>query len=115
MRHPLLFDTFAKAKDYLVSKSREMNTKVKDSKKTVIHELPSGHCVTSKLLKAGCTVSDLNSNDIITYEKANTISKSTSISSTDKGSKYLILPLYETINSPPKSVKFQVRYIRFNN
>ena len=112
---PLLFDTFAKAKDYLVSKSREMNTKVKDSKKTVIHKLPSGHCVTSKLLKAGCTVNDLNSNDIITYEKANTISKSTSISSTDKGSKYLILPLYETINSPPESVKFQVRYIRFNN
>lgn len=31
----------------------------------------------------------------------------------DKGSRYLILPVYENENSPPNSVKFQVRYIRF--
>ena len=73
-----LFDSFAAAKKYLETKSREMNTKVKDSKKSVIHKLePSGHYVTSKILRAGCSVLDLNIDDIITYEKAKTISKST--------------------------------------
>jgi hypothetical protein len=111
-----LFNTFAEAKKYLETKSREMNTKVKDSKKSVVHKLvPSGHYVTSKLLRTGCSVSDLNVDDIITYEKAKTISKSTAISSTDKGSKYLILPLYENINSHPESVKYQVRYIKFHS
>lgn len=111
-----LFDSFAAAKKYLETKSREMNTKVKDSKKSVIHKLePSGHYVTSKILRAGCSVSDLNIDDIITYEKAKIISKSTSISSTGKGSKYLILPLYENSSSHPESVKYQVRYIRFHS
>ena len=110
-----LFDSFAAAKDYLKTKAREMKTKVNDSKKDVIHVLPSGYHVTSKLLKSGCKVENMNKDDIITLEKAKTISKGTAISSTDKGSKYLILPLYENMNSPPKSVKYQVRYIRFNN
>ena len=66
-------------------------------------------------MKSGCKVENMNKDDIITLEKAKTISKGTAISSTDKGSKYLILPLYENMNSPPKSVKYQVRYIRFNN
>ena len=36
------------------------------------------------------------------------------LSSTNKGSKYLILPFYENMNSPPQDVKYQVRYLSNN-
>lgn len=111
--HEILFDSFEKAKEFLKSKEREMDTKVKSTKKSVIHIVSGGYSVTSKLLKAGQTVNNLSKDDIITKEHANNISPSTSISSTDKGSRYLILPIYEDINSHPNSVKFQVRYIKF--
>ena len=36
------------------------------------------------------------------------------MSSTDKGSRF-ILPVYESENSPPDSVRYQVRYIRYKD
>jgi hypothetical protein len=110
--HAELFNTFEAAKAFLVGKEREMDGKVRSTKKSVIH-ICEGYSVTSKLLRDGQTVEDLTKEDRITLEKAKAILNSRSISSTDKGSRYLILPVYETDDSPPNSVKFQVRYIKF--
>ena len=89
--------------------------KTRISKKNVIHRSPEtrDYAVTSKLLKAGKTVHDLNYEDVLTIEKANRIAPSTCISSTDKGSRFLILPVYENENTPPNKEKYQVRYISF--
>jgi hypothetical protein len=108
-----LFNSFEEAKLFLFTKEREMDCKVKITKNSVIHE-HEGYCVTSKLLQANKTVADLTKDDRITMEKARTIPPSRCISSTDKGSRYLILPVYENEMSPPKSVKYQVRYIKFD-
>ena len=110
--HTSLFDTFEKAKSFLVTKEREMDGKVRSTKQSVIH-IREGYSVTSKLAVDGQCVEDLTKEDRVTMEKAKTISNSRCISSTDKGSRYLILPVYENEDSPPKSVKFQVRYIKF--
>ena len=111
--HPELFPSFNKAKEFLKTKSREMGAKVTvtESKNSVLHKTPSGHEVTSKLVAVAAITND----DIITIEKAKTIAAGTNISSTDKGSRYLILPVYETISSPPNSVQYQVRYLRFKH
>ena len=91
-----------------------MKTVPKESKGSVIHQTPDGgYSVTSKLLKPGKKVADLRSSDRITLEDASRIAPGSCISSTDKGSRYLILPVYESMDSPPKSVQFQVRYISF--
>ena len=41
------------------------------------------------------------------------IGPGTCISSTEKGSRYLILPVYETMETRPTDEKYQVRYIDF--
>lgn len=110
--HPILLDTFEKAKAFLVTKEREMDGKVRSTKKSVIH-ICDGYSITSKLLRDGQTVEDLTKEDRITIEKAKSILNSRCISATDKGSRYLILPVYENEESLPNSVKFQVRYIKF--
>ena len=110
--HPILFDTFEQAKAELVKKEREMDGKVRSTKKSVIHTC-EGYSVTSKLLKPGQTVNDLTKEDRITVEKSKSIPASRSISSTDKGSRYRIVPVYENMDSLPNSVKYQVRYIKF--
>jgi hypothetical protein len=111
--HPHLFDTFEEAKNFLSTKENEMRSRVRISKKNVIHEC-EGYFITSKLLRPGQKTTDLTKNDRITLEKAKHIPYSRSISSTSKGSKYLILPVYENEDSPPQDVKFQVRYINFD-
>ena len=111
--HDELFPSFEKSKEFLITKQREMDSKVKVIKKSVIHEC-EGYFVTSKLLTQGKTIADLTKDDRITLEKVKNIATSRCISSTDKGSRYLILPVYENELSPPTSVKFQVRYIKFD-
>jgi len=110
--HPILFATFEKAKEFLVTKEREMNCKVRSTKKSVIH-ICEGYYINSKLLKPGQTIDDLTKDDRITIDKAKSITASRSISSTDKGSRYLILPVYDNDNSLPDKVKYEVRYIKF--
>jgi len=108
----ILFNSFDEAKKFLITKEREMGCKVKITKNNVIHEL-EGYYITSKLLRVNQTVSDLTKDDRITIETAKKIPVSRCISSTDKGSRYLILPVYDNMMSQPKSVKYQVRYIKF--
>jgi len=68
-----------------------------------------GYWVTSKLLTSGMTVDNLTGNNRLTLAMANKLSVGRCISSTDKGSKYLILPVYESMTTI--EVKYQVRYI----
>ena len=98
-----------------MTKDGEKKIKITDSKKSTIHPTPEGYSVTSKLLKAGKSVSDLTKADRLTVEKAKLIQASTHITTTKTGSRYLILPVYENELSPPNSVKFQVRYIKFDH
>ena len=109
---PELFDSFAKAKKFLMTKCRDMKQKPRESKKDAIHEV-NGYKLTSKLLRPGQTVVDLCENDRITFVKAHEIAASRNISSTDKGSRYLILPIYESLDTAANKEKYQVRYISF--
>jgi hypothetical protein len=112
--HPELFTSYAAAQKFLRTKDREMRSKKKESKKNAFHTVnPGGYIVTSKLLKGKKTVKDLCPDDRLTLDMANKISAQTCISSTLKGSKYLVLPVYDNMDSPPKSVQYQVRYISF--
>lgn len=62
----------------------------------------------------GQFLSEIKNNEQVNYNyQASQIAPGTNISSTDKGSRYLILPVYESMDSPPRSVKYQVRYISF--
>ena len=117
--HEELFTSFDKARDFLRGKEREMTKdgekkiKITDSKKNNIHDC-EGYFVTSKLVKAGKAVSDLTKADRLTMEKAKAIPPNTCILQTHH-SRYLILPVYENEMSLPNSVKFQVRYIKFDH
>jgi hypothetical protein len=105
-----LFDTFEEAIDFLCTKERDMDTKgkIKSSKKNALH-CCEGYWVSSKLLKQGRTVADLTKADRLTLAEANIISASTCISSTEKGSRYLILPVYESESTTQAT--YQVRYL----
>lgn len=108
--HPVLFSSYAQAIKFLKSISRKcMKTNVQGTKGGAIHKSPGGYEVSTKLNKK----EDITDDDRLDIIKAQDISPGTSISSTEKGSRYLILPVYETMESPPKDVNFQVRYIRF--
>ena len=78
-----------------------------------IHRV-EGYAITSKLLKNGQTVEDLTKEMRLTLSEANNIIESRCISSTDKGSRYLILPVYQDLDTPPNKEKYQLRYIKFN-
>ena len=113
--HDEEFTSFAKAIDFLKTKKREMGAKPASSKKGACHKTPGGYWVTSKFLKAGQTVGDLKDEDRKTRSDLVNITAGTSISSTDKGSRFLIVPFYETHETSPKKEKYQVRYIHFTN
>jgi len=109
---PNLFNNFADVKKFLQGKESDMRTKTRCTKESLIHER-DGYFISSRKLKQGKTVSDLTKEDRLTIAKANEIVSSFGISSTKKGNKYLILPVYETEDTPGNEVMFQVRYIKF--
>lgn len=112
--HPELFSSFNEAKTFLKTKEKEMRCTVRITPNNAIH-ICEGYSVTSKLIRGrDRDVNSLTKEDRITLEKSKQISPSTCISSTTKGSRYLILPIYENEESPPEDVKFQVRYIKFD-
>jgi hypothetical protein len=114
VKHPISFETYDLAINFLRSVKEEMRVRsIQPNKKMVMHSVEEGYIVTSKLLKQGKTVADLTKEDIITLIKLNDIPLGRSISSTNKGSRYLIIPYYEDENSPPESVRFQVRYLKY--
>ena len=107
-----LFETYSKAIDFLKTitiAKKYMKTRVTGSKGGAIYKSPGGYEVSTKINKKA----DITDDDRLDIAKAKNIASGTSISSTDKGSRYLILNLYETMDSPAKEVKYQVRYIKF--
>ena len=110
--HDELFKSYTKAKDFLKTKKRKMKASVTGSVEGAIHKV-DGYYLSTKVTPPGKKKNDLIAEDRFTLERVYRIGASTCISSTDKGSRYLILPVYESMDSPPKSVQFQVRYISF--
>lgn len=139
--HDELFTTLTKAKTFLKTRQRDLditNEDINDKSETTedkaeinSSDTPSdthvcgpickknlpmhwcdGYFVTSKLLKQGKRVADLLASDRLTLETANAIDYGRCISSTKKGSKFLILPVYESLSTPGKHVKFQIRYLQ---
>ena len=113
--HDELFKSYAQAVKFLNKNKRKMDvSRITSSKKGAIHDVGSQkYQVSSKMLKPGQTVADLTENDRITTIDARHIIASRCISSTDKGSRYLILPVYETNDTAANKEKYQVRYINF--
>ena len=118
IRHPELFKTYGATINFLqgvqdlFNFSGEKEIKIKKAKgQGAIHPTEGGYQVTSKILKDGKTLDDLCDNDRLILEEANKISNSTCIS-INKGGRYLILPVYKNINSLPKDVYYQVRYLK---
>ncbi len=108
--HHELFPSYAQAIKFLKSISRKcMKTNVQGTKGGAIHKSSGGYEVSTKLNKKE-DITDDNRLDMI---KAGNIGAGSCISSNDKGSRYLILPVYETMETPAKNVKYQVRYINF--
>ena len=104
------FNSFAQANSFLKTKKREMKSKAFTSKKGACHQTESGYWVSSKFQK----ISDIKDEDRKTRSDLANIGAGTNISS-KTGSRYLIIPFYETIETPPNKVKYQVRYIHFKN
>lgn len=127
-----LFDTFASALTYLNQPhiARQMangttpvlhmhtpeNTPIKRRFHTPGVDEPNGYAVSTKITKKN----ESTQADRITYDKAihrhspGFISEGSCISSTNTGSRYLILPIYENMDTPPTQEKYQVRHIIFN-
>jgi hypothetical protein len=106
---PEEFKSFAKAKAFLKTKNRSMRTKGDKGTGSPIHPTSGGYKVSSKLLR----LADIKDEDRITRADLVRIAAGRCISSTDKGSRYLIVPFYETLDTPPNQEKYQVRYIHF--
>jgi hypothetical protein len=109
--HDEEFASFAKAIAFLKKSEVKERMKAKPiaSKKGACHQTPGGYWVTSKLtLKSGMRDEDRK----MRSDLAN-IGAGTSISSTEKGSRFLIVPFYDTQDTPPNKEKYQVRYIDF--
>jgi len=109
VRHPKLFDTMEEVKAFLKGKRKDMKVETVNVTDGAFHQR-EGYWLTSRL--PGNRVENLRKEDRLTLVKANKIAASTCISS-ESGNKYLILPVYETEETPADSVKFQVRYIKF--
>ena len=67
-----------------------------------------GYIITTKLTK----IEDMTPEERVTLEKSRSIGPGTCISTTSKGAKYLIIPVYETYDTPPEDVKYQLRYLK---
>jgi len=120
IKHEILFNTYDECKKFLDRADIKscMNLKKSLSSKefntqSPIHRI-EGYAVTSKLLKDGQSVGNLTKEMRLTLSAANNITESRCISSTDKGSRYLILPIYQDLDTPPNKEKYQLRYIKFN-
>ncbi|MBF95541.1 MAG: hypothetical protein CMH58_10330 [Myxococcales bacterium] len=114
IRHHKLFDTYKEAIVFLKQNYRKMKCKSIGSKKGALIEI-DGFWVSTRLIKASETKESLTAEHRLTFDKADKIYNGFGISSTEKGQRYLVLPVYESMNSLPNSVKFQVRYISFSN
>lgn len=127
--HDELFDSYKKAIDYLNMRDiiiklfpEKENKKIRETspiqrRLTIPGKYEKyGYATTTKL----ATKDTSTEKDRIFMEQAinslseGYISAGTCISSTDKGSRFLILPVYQDESTPPKNEKYQLRYISFH-
>jgi len=110
--HPEEFTSYAKAIAFLKTSEvkEKMKAKPTGSKKGACHQSSGGYCFTSKLTDKSVA----KDNDRIMRSDLSRIGAGSSISSTNKGSRFLIIPFYETPETPPNKEKYQVRYIHFS-
>lgn len=72
-----------------------------------------GYAVSTKAL--GIKKDKLRKTHRLTIQAANAIGKGSNISAAGKkGGSYLVLPVYESMDSPPDSEKYQLRYLKIN-
>lgn len=72
-----------------------------------------GYAVSTKAL--GIKKANLKASNRLTIQKANAISKGSNISAVGKkGGSYLVLPVYQSMESPPDSEQYQLRYLKTN-
>ncbi len=116
IKHPELFDTMTAVRDFLkqpdIFKGMHLDSAPsprgnwnKDQRVQC-----DGYAVSSKLIK----LKDQTSKDRLTRESAKLVGEGTCISS-KKGSRFLVLPIYETLETPPDKEKFELRYIKYKN
>lgn len=72
-----------------------------------------GYAVSTKAL--GIKKAKLKASNRLTIQAANAIGKGSNISAAGKkGGSYLVLPVYESMDSHPDSEKYQLRYLKIN-
>jgi hypothetical protein len=76
-----------------------------------LREQCGGFEVTTKLLKKGETKATLTKESRLTKTIVDGIAPGSCISTTKKGSRFLVLPYYENSDSPATDVKYQLRYL----
>ena len=113
--HNELFETFQEAKSFLKNEQiwRECMKlpnppRIQDTAWEKHRDKCGGYAVTSKLV----SINQMNKNERTFI--GNTPGAGTCISSTGNGQPYIIIPVYETNETPPEKEKYQVRYIKYN-
>lgn len=128
--HDELFDSYKKAIEYLNRKDniiklfpekenkniREKTSPIQRRFATPGQYEKNGYATTTKLATKEIST---QSDRIFMEQVTNPLSRgyigaSRCISSTDKGSRFLILPVYQDETTPPKKEKYQLRYISFH-
>ena len=114
--HPDLFDTMKAVKEFLARPA--VYEKMGDTKpsrphgiKKALRDQCSGYAVSARLPRGAKKMSDLVSEDRLTVEMANAITSKMCISGgSAKTCKVLVLPVYESIETPANQEKYQLRY-----
>jgi hypothetical protein len=122
IKHPELFPTmkavrefFAQEKIYKTCMRLDKPPKPQCiNKKLRYGEKMAGYAISTKLLNNGQTANDLTANDRITVEKSKEIGEGRCISTTKKGSRFLVLPVYINMDTPADQEKYEVRYLSYN-
>ena len=116
IRHPDLFNTMEEVREFL--KKPEIYKGMRLEKPPSprgnwmksAREKCGGYAVSSKLHELAIQTAEHR----LTLETVARIGEGTCISS-KKGSRFLILPVYETLDTPPDQEKYELRYLKFKN
>lgn len=115
VRHPELFNSmeevrnfFAQEAIYKDAMNLEKAPKPNGNWTKSAREKCGGYAVSSKLHKVATQTAEFR----LTIDTVATIAEGTCISS-KKGSSYLVLPVYENMETPPDQEKYEVRYLKW--
>ena len=116
IRHPTLFETmedvrkfFAQEAIYKQAMKLETPPKPNGNWGKSARERCDGYAVSSKLKK----VAIQKASDRLTIDTVERVSNSAHITTSNTGSSYLVLPVYESLETPPDKEKYEVRYLKW--